>query len=424
MHIYLSGIGGSGLAPLAQLAQDVGFEVAGSDLIKSPNLDLLHERGITVYTGQTGREIATEHRRQPLDWVVVSSAITDNHPEVAFAKEHGIKISKRDELLNHILKTNNLKLIATSGTHGKTTLTALLVWTFKQLGEPVSYSVGTNVSFGASAAYEPGSKFFVYEADEFDRNFLSFKPYASLLGEVDYDHTSTYPAVDDYKAAFGDFIAHSGHTWLWQTTHDYLELADTTSELHVLDERRADTGQIKLAGEHNRRHGFIVTEIVKWLLPDRSEGDIIKAVNAYPGSQRRMEKLADYLYTDYAHHPAEIAATLQLASELSDAIVAVYQPHQNTRQHELAGDYQDCFVRAKHVYWLPTYLSREDPDLPVLEPAELIKRLDHPELAEPAEMNAKLATTIKRHREAGDLVVLMGAGSIDDWARANLSQML
>jgi UDP-N-acetylmuramate--alanine ligase len=119
-----------------------------------------------------------------------------------FCNEHDIKMSKRDELLSNLINEKNLKLVAIAGTHGKTTTTAMAIWLFKQLGIPVSYSVGGKLSFGDMGEYHPDSEYFVYEADEFDRNFLSFKPYISLIAGVDWDHADIYPTRDNYYDAF------------------------------------------------------------------------------------------------------------------------------------------------------------------------------------------------------------------------------
>ena len=187
--------------------------------------------------------------------------------------------------------------------------------------------------------------------------------------------------------------------------------------MHVLNHQDAKIEQIKLPGIHNRQNGFLAIEAIKSLVPQQKHHLLLTALNKYPGSVRRMEKLADNVYSDYAHLPTEIKATLQLASELSSSIVAVYQPHQNIRQHEIKEQYKDCFSGAKKVYWLPTYQSREDTSLKLLEPEELAAYIDKDHEVEIADMNEQLAKTIKHHQVAGDLVILMGAGSIDSWAR-------
>src|SRR5690606_7592299 len=148
MRIYFSGIGGVGIGPLALIAQDMGHDVLGSDLNESRYTKLMQERNVPVLIGQDGSQIELSHEKAPIDWLVVTSALPPDHPEIIFAKERGIRISKRDELLNNLIDEKGLKLIAVSGTHGKTTTTGMLIWLFMQLGVPVSYSVGSDLSYG------------------------------------------------------------------------------------------------------------------------------------------------------------------------------------------------------------------------------------------------------------------------------------
>ena len=404
------------MAPLAQLAVDGGFAVTGSDMIASHNTQLLTGRGITVHIGQSGQEIADEHQKQPIDWLVVSSAIPLDHPEVQFAKAKGIKVSKRDELINLIITSHKLKLIAVSGTHGKTTTTAMLIWLFKQLGQPVSYSVGTNLSFGTSAQFQPNSQYFIYEADEFDRNMLQFEPEVIVIPALDYDHSDTYPTVADYKAAFAQLIDQSGQVYIWKSVAEYIGASG--AKLHLLEQNDPALLGIKLLGQHNRRNGLLAVRVVQDLFKASVE-QLQEAISRFPGSERRMEKLSDNLYSDYGHHPTEIAATIALAGELSDKVAIVYQPHQNIRQHQIKDGYAHCFDGAQKVYWLPTYLSREDPNLAVLQPADLIPQ-SLKDKTKIVEMDDTLAEFIKNDIADGYLVVLMGAGSIDDWARQNL----
>jgi UDP-N-acetylmuramate--alanine ligase len=154
-------------------------------------------------------------------------------------------------------------------------------------------------------------------------------------------------------------------------------------------------------------------------LPARYAAD---GINKFPGTDRRFEQLAPNLYSDYGHTPTEIAATLQLAHELSDHVVLVYQPHQNVRQHEIQSQYVDeIFTAASHVYWLPTYLTREDPALETLTPEQLTSHLN-PEKLSVTELDEGLWQTINSLRAEGTLVLLMGAGTIDGWAREQLAR--
>lgn len=414
MNIFFSGIGGVGLGPLAQIAHDAGHTVLGSDGSESLTTKELSHRGISVTIGQSAELVAAEHGVNPIDWFVHTAALPADHPELVKARELGIRVSKRDELLAHIIAEKNLKLIAVSGTHGKTTTTGMFVWALKQLGVPVSYSIGSTISFGPSGYFDPESEYFVYECDEFDRNFLHFTPHISLVTSIGYDHSDTYPTKDEYRQAFSTFLAQSSQSIGWR--HDFKLLPavpeDTTWQL-----RDDEVQDIAVAGEHNRRNASLVLKGLEYLGLNHSS----ELLAQFPGTNRRFEKLADNLYSDYGHHPTEIAATLQMARELSDSVVLVYQPHQNIRQHEIKSLYRNCFTAASTVYWLPTYLSREDPNLAVLTIEELTMGISNYEAVHPSDMTDGLWRLIELHRKNGDLVLCMGAGSIDSWVRSQVA---
>ncbi|MEO8691161.1 MAG: Mur ligase domain-containing protein, partial [Candidatus Saccharimonas sp.] len=216
MYIYFSGIGGVGLGPLAEVALGAGHIVSGSDTHSSSMTDQLTKAGVSVSFDQSGANLVAVHAAKPIDWLVYTAGLPADHPELVTAKKLKIHISKRDELLNQIINESGQKLLAVAGTHGKTTTTAMLVWTLKQLGYTVSYSIGTAVSFGPSGYFHPSAHFFVYECDEFDRNFLQFHPHLSLITSLDYDHPDTYADQKDYSEAFTKFIDQSDHTIIWQ----------------------------------------------------------------------------------------------------------------------------------------------------------------------------------------------------------------
>jgi len=415
MNIFFSGIGGVGIGPLAEIAADAGYRVQGSDAAEGLMTQALRTRGMTVNIGQDGSFLQATRDETPIDWFVYTAALPDDHPELVLARTLGIKTAKRDELLAHIIAEKNLKLIAVAGTHGKTTTTGMLVWTLRQLGVPVSYVVGTTLSFGPSGMFDPASEYFVYECDEFDRNFLHFRPYLSLLTSIDYDHPDTYPTEQSYLDAFGQFGEQSQQLIAWQSQHG--ELFAQHPDAWLLEASL----DVKLPGAHNRANATLVLKALEKL---GISGDGLAALAQFPGTDRRFEKLADNLYSDYGHHPAEIAATLQMAREISDHVVLVYQPHQNVRQHEIKDQYTNKFELADEVYWLPTYLSREDPNLPILTPEELIPNITNKNSVHTAELNDELWDTIQNARDAGKLVLCMGAGSIDGWLREKLTARL
>lgn len=232
---------------------------------------------------------------------------------------------------------------------------------------------------------------------------------------------------------------------MWDDDAKHIETSDVTWQLG--DNEVQD---IKIPGAHNRRNATLVAKGIEYLsahdkrmmaseaapknilspqdgqkfsgadLPTRPA--IFLALEFFPGTNRRFEKLANNLYTDYGHHPSEIQATLQMAHELSDHVVLVYQPHQNIRQHEVRSQYTDeVFKNANDIYWLPTYLSREDPGLEVLTPEQLTENLSEANI-HISELDDKLLTEIQNQHEAGHLVLCMGAGTIDSWLRDALAR--
>lgn len=427
MHIFFSGIGGSGIGPLAQIAKQAGYDVSGSDAQESVNTELLKKDGIDFYIGQSAGDIAELHARKPIDWLVVTSSITrtnPNHPELAFAKEHGIKVSKRDELLGKIITDQNLKLIGIAGTHGKSTTTAMVVWLFDQLGIPFGHSVGAKLSFAPMGRLQPGAEYFVYECDEFDNNFLAFHPYYSIITGIAWDHHEIFPTRESYVSAYTQFLSQSNHALIWQEDVDHLELAPS-DKLCILDSKKPEIESIALPGEYNRQDAWQAVLVTHKLTGKNIDG-LIPIIDRFPGLKQRMEELAPNLYSNYAHTPEKIKGgmltALELAKPKQQKVVVLYEPLTNRRQHFIKDDYKDCFNGAERIYWLPTYLAREDPSQEVLTPAQLIPHIDNADIAEPAELNDALLAVIQKHLAAGDMVVLMGAsggGSADEWLRTH-----
>jgi UDP-N-acetylmuramate--alanine ligase len=427
MHIYFSGIGGAGIGPLAEIAFKAGYEVSGSEKQDSSYLKYLSQHGITnVHIGQTRQAIAEVNDKNPIDWFVYTSALpleNPNAPELVYCREQGIKTSKRDELLNLILKDQKLKLIAIAGTHGKTTTTALVTWLFKELGEPISYLLPAKVSFGDMGEFNSKSNYFVYEADEFDRNFLAYEPELSLITGVSWDHHEIFPTRENYKAAFRDFIDQSHHTFIWEEDSDYLGMAEVSSKVSVLKSSNSKIDEVKLFGRVNRLDAWLVIQAIH-RLGNQPVEELVKIINRFPGLSRRMELIAPNLYSDYAHTPEKIRGGLTVATEIAaekgQNVVVVYEPLTNRRQHYALDSYKDCFNGASIVYWIPSYLAREDPSKRILTPAELVSHLADPSIAKPMERDAKLKNVIRQHLDQGDMVVAMAGGggnSLDEWLR-------
>lgn len=429
MHIFFSGIGGAAIGPLALIAKQAGYRVSGSDAQDSQYIEYLRSGGIKdIHIGQSREAIAAVHAEHPIDWYVRSSAITTDNPELAFCKSAGIKTSKRDELLNKIITDHKLKMTAIAGTHGKTTTTAMVIWLFKQLDQPCSHSVGAKLGFAEMGHFDPASQYFVYEADEFDRNFLAFKPHLSLITGLAWDHHEIFPKREDYNQAFRDFIGQSQWTILWASDAEQLT-QPKTNNLSVLNYDNPSIDQLKLKGLYNRRDGWLAIQAVH-KLTKQPVAKLVELMNGFSGLARRFEKITDNLYSDYAHTPHKILGAMHVAKEHAkpgQQIVVIYEPLTNRRMHYTAAEHRDVFEGAQQIYWVPSYLAREDPAQPVLTPTELIKHLN-PALqknAAPAELNDELFQKIKHHLAAGDLVVALsggGGGSLDEWLRTHFAK--
>lgn len=442
MNIYISGISGTGLGPLALMAKDAGLYVSGSDLAEGAVTRELAASGIEFVTGpQDGKFLQSQIDAAKVDWFVYTSALPDDHPELALARAAGIRVSKRDELIAYLVEKLGLKMVAVAGTHGKTTTTSMIVWTALNLGMPISYLVGTTLPFAEAGHYDASSEFLVYEADEYDRNFLHFFPWLSVITTVSYDHPDIYPTKLDYIKAFSKFEGQSENVIRGRALEGAAVKNEVAETLDFSD-------KFTLAGEARRYDASLAMQAIFEMVEEADmmvageslvggvsyagrkidEALIVEILNNFPGVGRRFERITDGVYSDYGHHPEEIAATIKMALEQAkidglSGVVAVYEPHQNTRQHEVRDGYRDAFAGVKKLFWLPTYLVREDPDLPVITPGEFIDGLSNAEVGEAAEMGPELAEKLHDLHEASNLILLMTAGPADGWLRKEVFKL-
>ena len=428
MHIFFSGIGGTGIGPLALIAKQAGFTVSGSDKQDSQYIDYLQSKNINdIHIGQTREALAQSHQNNPIDWFVYSSALpheNPDHPELIYVQENNIKHSKRDMFLKYLLQDMNLKLVAIAGTHGKTTTTAMAIWVFKSLNIAASYSVGAKISFGDMGQYDSSSEYFIYECDEYDRNFLSFDPHLSLISGLAWDHHDIYPSVEDYQEAFRDFLSQSAWKYMWRSDLDFLS-QETDDSFTILEDNSEGLQRITLPGIVNRRDAWLVVQGLQRITEVPIE-KLIGIVNRFPGVSRRMEQITDNLFSDYAHTPEKLKggtqAALEIAQEKSKKLIIVYEPLTNRRMYHTKEHHHDVFTGAEHIYWVPTYLAREDPSQVVLTPNQLVTFLDGDlqAIATPMELNDTLKNTIRQHLKANDMIVCFSGGggnSLDEWLR-------
>ncbi|MFT4532271.1 MAG: UDP-N-acetylmuramate--alanine ligase, partial [Candidatus Saccharimonadales bacterium] len=416
-HVYFIGIGGSGIGPLAMLSLQAGYKVSGSDNNESDYIDKLKSKGVeNISTVQDGSHLNAVHTSSPIDIVIRSSAVPDYNPDVVAANQLNIPVKKRDDLINKVLEDSGQKMIAVAGTHGKTTTTAMVIWMFKELGIPVSYSVGAKLPFGHMGEFDAKAEYFIYEADEYDRNFLSFKPYMSLISGIGYDHPDIYPTKDDYNSAFKEFIGKSE----WTIAHEPdLKKLSIEADWHIFSPGEALKDAFDLTGQVIRENAQIVVQGVSELVKQPSK-ELVSTMNRFPGISRRFEQITKNVYSDYAHTPEKILGAIQIASEISKDIIVVYEGLHNTRQHFIISELHTLFHDAKKLYIAPSYLAREDESLELLTPEKLCQITTQPTDRSPVRLDDSLLEIIKGHAASGDLVLCLtagGSGSLDEWLR-------
>lgn len=351
MFIYFAGIGSTKIAPIAEIAFDAGYKVHGSEIDSSVSVNRLISRGIEVDIGyQNGNFLEKVHLDHPIDYFVINESIDENNLEVLRAKKLNIKIIQKEELLLKLIKEKNLKLIAVGGSHGKTTVTAMLIWVFKTLRVPISYSIQEQIKYGPSGSYDRKSQYFIYECDEFNKNFLLFKPFMTLIASVDYNHPETYHNEKNYREAIKTFAKQSKKVLAWEDEHS--DIYQGLDNIKLLSEDDIDTN-INLISPKGQRNASLVKASLSAI--EITEG-VVDALNKFPGLSGRFEKLAEGYYIDCGRSPAEIEAVLEAASTINPNIAVVYQPYSNLLQKYYIEKYTDHLKLKKNI--LATYRSR------------------------------------------------------------------
>lgn len=449
-HVHFVGIGGSGLSAIARLLLESGYQVSGSDRALSPLAADLQKAGAIVYVGHDA------HHVDGADWVVRSSAIPDDNPEVVSASEQGIPVYKRADYLGRLMEG---KLgVAIAGTHGKTTTTAMIAWTLMQLGQDPSFIVGGTLSnLGVNARAGKGQPF-VIEADEYDRMFLGLKPRFAVVTNIEHDHPDCYPTPADFKAAFVDFarlvpadgalIACSEDMGASELMAEARRMGKHVVAYRIAENNQTQTGEwaiaqhvtanqfggftfnviirlqaaphyisgvhLQVPGLHNVRNALAVLAVIALMGLPLDEA--AKALGEFRGTGRRFEIKGQVggvtVIDDYAHHPTEIRATLDAARARYPAsrIWAVWQPHTYSRTHTLFDEFAISFTEADEVVVSEIYAAREPKE--DFSAEKVVKAMHHPSAHFIAELT-KISNYLVSHLKSGDVVVTMSAGDAD-----------
>ena len=448
-HIHLIGIGGTGLSAIARVLLERGYTVSGSDMQDSPLAQAVREAGAQVYIGHAAENVTGA------DLVVRSSAIPESNPEVQAALRQGIPVLKRAAFLGKLME--NALGIAVAGTHGKTTTTAMLAWTLTALGQEPSFIVGGVVNNLGTNARAGRGEIFVIEADEYDRTFLGLQPRMAVITNVEHDHPDIYPAPEDFRAAFRDFIGRltpDGTLLLCADDPGALDLLPAARErglrtLTYAIQPSADytaenlrpvpgagyefdlvfSGQVsaegrqrvalQIPGEHNVRNALAVLGIIHQLgLPLDAAA---QALGEFRGAGRRFDVLGEAggvtVIDDYGHHPTEIRATLRAAQARYPGrpLWAVWQPHTYSRTETLFDEFAASFADADHVVVTEVYRSREPVD-PDFSPRSLVKAMRHRD-AHFVPALAEVTAFLLARLQPGDVLIVFSAGDANQISR-------
>jgi UDP-N-acetylmuramate--alanine ligase len=452
---HIVGIGGIGMSAIAEVMHTRGYRVQGSDLKDGPNLERLRAHGISCLIGHDPDNV------KGAAYLVISSAVKAGNPEFEAAKERGLPIIRRAEMLAELMRP--CATVSITGTHGKTTTTALIADLLKAANlDPTVIAGGIINAWGTNARIGKG-EWMVVEADESDGTFLKLPTQIGVVTNIDPEHMDYWPSLDALHQSFLQFIeaipfygvavACIDHPVVRELLAKLGGAANGRRTLTYGVARDADIRLANLRPDHNRISfdadlGPAVKGGTRKLedltLPvlghynalnalgalaaateaGVSDDVIRKTFAAFSGVKRRFTRAGEWqgvvVYDDYAHHPVEIAAVLRAARMAGKGrIIAVVQPHRYTRLQALFNDFSACLDDADIVVVTPVYSAGEAP-IPGIDRDELasgLRRHGHPNVFT-IDDEETLVETIASVAKSGDLVVGLGAGTITDWINA------
>jgi len=415
MKIHFIGIGGIGVSAIARYYLEKGNEIFGSDVVSSLITEDLVKRGAKIVIGPNVSENIKDY-----DMVVHSPAVRENNPELLEAELKGIKILSYPQALGEI--TKEYFTIAVSGTHGKSTTTAMIGLILTEAGLDPTVIVGTRLKeFGDSNFRMGQSEYLVIEACEHEESFLNYWPKIAVVTNIEEDHLDYYQTIEKIKDAFNIFVSHLGNDGVLVKLKGTEVRSDKKTVEFSLDEER-DVKKlreiIKIPGDHNVLDALAAIKVARELkIPDEVS---FNALSKYIGSWRRFEEtqFPDFvLIDDYAHHPTEILATLKGARQKypDKTIYCIFQPHQYQRTFLLLNDFIKVFKEVIETKLIDKLFLVDIYDVAGREGGEFKDKIDSIKLAA-AVPNAIYVTNedLFSNIKGGEVIIFMGAGDIYD----------
>lgn len=441
-HIHCIGIGGIGLSAIAEIFLSRGCRVSGSDMKENDMTDKLRQIGAEITIGHDAANV------EGVDLLIYTAAISQDNPELTAAKEKGIDCVTRAEALGALMEEYKAS-IAVSGTHGKTTTTAMVSLILENALLDPTILVGGNLSEIGGNAKIGQSDYFITEACEYMDSFLSLRPKTEIILNIDSDHLDYFKDIDHIVNSFGRFaklvpkdgtiIAYSGNAFVQAVTKDlsckvitfgFDERCDyyakeilfnasgmPSFDLYYRGEKLCRL-QLAVPGEHNIANALAAVACCRNM--GVSIPIIVQTLKTFTGTQRRFDivgisKGGIRLVDDYAHHPTEIKATLAAASNIPHKTLwCIFQPHTYTRTLALFDEFAEAFEDADKVILTDIYAAREK-NIYKISSKELVAEMKrtHPgkEIYFISDFD-EIANFITNNAEENDLVLTMGAGDI------------
>ncbi|MBV9775200.1 MAG: UDP-N-acetylmuramate--L-alanine ligase [Gemmatimonadetes bacterium] len=443
------GIGGAGMAPLAELFLHAGLRVTGCDAHPSATAEFLREAGAEVTFGHDAAHV------EGCTALVVTAAVRPDHPEIEAARARGIPVLKRAQALGAVV--NRGTVVGIAGTHGKTTTTTLTTTVLAAAGlDPTGVVGGRVPAWGGNLRHGSG-KIFVVEADEYDRSFLTLRPSIAVVTTLEADHLDIYgslQAIEEAFLAFVDVVPEDGLVVGCADDHGAARLMARVGGAHdrvlsygtsagamlrasevrssaegtrfTVHERGVRLGEatLRVPGLHNVRNALGAVAVARRLGVEWEA--VAEGLASYSGVDRRFERVGEaegvLFVDDYAHHPTEVEATLRAAraSYPERRLVAVFQPHLYSRTRDFAAEFGRALALADRVVLTDVYAARELP-IPgitgqMVVDAARAAGADVLYVPEREKVAAEVVDTLA----PGDLCLTLGAGNLDAAAREML----
>ena len=450
--VHFVGIGGIGMSGIAEVMNNLGYSVQGSDIAEGYVVEGLRKRGIKVSIGHAAENVADAAV------VVTSTAVKRDNPEVVFALEHRIPVVRRAEMLAELMRLKST--VAVAGTHGKTTTTSMVAALLDAGGiDPTVINGGIINSYGSNARLG-ASDWMVVEADESDGSFLRLDGTIAVVTNIDPEHLDHYGSFDAVKDAFVEFIENVpfygaavlciDHPEVQAVipkvrdrrviTYGFSAQADVRGEnvtpvpggnrftvvLRARDGsfRRIEDIELPMPGRHNVQNALAAVAVAVEM--GCSDAVIQTGFAKFTGVKRRFTKVGEIamkdgvvtIIDDYGHHPVEIRAVLAAAREgVKGRVIAVVQPHRYTRLRDHMEEFQAAFNDADVVYAAPVYAAGEQPIEGISSDSMIagMKERGH-HSAQVIAGSEALADVLAETAQPGDMVVCLGAGDITKWA--------